>query len=84
MLCLFGFKSLKLFVVFKVIAWCPMVIHGFSATTAESGGNVGRMRMVSQIYVMLILKYCAFPAWFEDNRHMFASTAPYFQCFLSR
>jgi hypothetical protein len=56
-----------------------MEIDGFNAPTAESGGNAS-MRMASNIYVMLVLKdHCAIPATIEDSRHIFASTAAYFQ-----
>ena len=82
MLCLLGFKHSSCLLYSKVNVvhlWGPMEIDGFSAPTAESGGNAS-MRMASNIYVMLVLKdHCAIPATIEDSRHIFASTAAYFQ-----
>jgi hypothetical protein len=82
MLCLLGCKHSSCLLYSKVNVvqlWAPMEIHGFSAPTAESGGKTS-MRMASNLYGMLILSdHYAIRATFEDSRHIFASTAAYFQ-----
>ena len=82
MLCLLGCKHSSCLLYSKVNVVHlrgPMEIDGFSASTAGSGGKTS-MRMALNLYEMLILSdHYVIRATIEDSRHIFASTAAYFQ-----